>query len=257
MTDGIDLRAWQAETLRLTVFLAQPLDVSRLAWWQSIVGEPPEMRTLRPRQDRLEESGKVGNGVCSLSLDCNPKRIDWLLTPFIAGERELSEFPSCGAFPDALELFRGLLMPWLPTCPRLERLAFGAVLLHPVVNLDAGYRWLSTLLPSVRLDPGVSSDFSYSINRPRTLELDASHVGINRLSRWGVVKLSGIMLNVSEGLVVPDSRMLGRDLFSCRLEIDINTAPDFEGGFVGAGATTTVAKLIEVGCELAARGDLP
>ena len=257
MTGGIDLRVWQAETLRLTAFLAEPLDVSRLAWWQSIVGEPPEMRTLRPRQDRLEESGKVGNGVCSLSLDCNPKRIDWLLTPSIAEDRELSEFPSCGAFPDALELFRGLLMPWLPECPRTRRLAFGAVLLHPVDSLEAGYRWLSTLLPSIRLDPGASSDFSYSINRPRELKTDAGTVGINRLSRWSAVKLSGILLNVSDGIALPEPRAFGRDLLSCRLEIDINTAPTFEGDFFGAGAATMTSKLIDIGCELASRGDVP
>jgi hypothetical protein len=249
----VDLNDWNAETLRLTLFAKAAIEVAGISWWESVVGEPPEAHNLRPREGRLEESGRIFDGKCNLTLQCEAQRIDWLLTPVIVADQELTEFPSFATFPDALELFQSLLVPWLVHAPPSKRLAFGCVLTHPAEDRTAGYRWIANLLPSVTLDPERSFDFNYAINRPRRTRTNIEDLFLNRLSRWSVAKLRSIHLQLPHGA----KTLAAPELFACRLELDINTVPEFSGEFSANDFKSVTNELVELGTEIASTGDLP
>jgi hypothetical protein len=249
----VELHEWNAETLRLTLFTSAVIEVAGLSWWESVVGEPPEAHNLRPREGRLEESGRILDGTCNLTLQCEPQRIDWLLIPVIVADQELTDFPSFATLPEALGLFRRLLVPWLVHAPPSKRLAFGCVLTHPAEDRAQGYRWIANLLPSITLDPEGSSDFNYSINRPRPTRADINGFVINRLSKWSVAKLRSIHLQLPQG----PKALLAPELIACRLELDINTAPEFSGEFSANDSEPIVYELIELGTEIATAGDVP
>lgn len=253
MSIQVDLNEWSAETLRLTLFTRLVIEVAGLSWWESVVGEPPETHNLRPREGRLEESGRILDGKCNLTLQCEAQRIDWLLTPVIVADQELTEFPGFAKFPEALGLFRRLLAPWLVHAPPSKRLAFGCVLTHPAENRAAGYRWIANLLPSVTLDPEGSSELTYAINRPRRTRTGIEDLFINRLSRWSVAKLRSIHLQLPHGA----KTLPAPELFACRLELDINTMPEFSGEFSANDFEPVTDELIELGTEIASTGDLP
>jgi hypothetical protein len=249
----VELNEWNTETMRLTLFPKGAVEAAGLSWWESAVGEPPEAHNLRPREGRLEESGRIFDGKCNLTLQCEPSRIDWLLTPVITSDRELTEFPSFAKFPEALDLYRALLVPWLVRAPPGKRIAFGCVLSHPSEQREAGYRWITGLLPAVTLDPEGSSDFNYSINRPRPATSVSDGLTINRISKWSVAKLHSIQLRLAHG----QATLAAPDLFACRLELDINTVPEFDGEFSAHNFELIVHELINLGIEIASQGDVP
>jgi hypothetical protein len=249
----VELHEWNAETMRLTLFPKEGVEAAGLSWWQSVIGEPPESHTLRPREGKLEESGRIADGQCNLTLQCEARRIDWLFTPSISPEQELTEFPSFAKLPEALALYRRLLLPWLVHAPSCKRLAFGCVVTHPAQDRETGYDWISALLPSVRLDPKGSSEFSYSINRRRATRTDIGGLTINRLSKWSVVKLRPVFIPPPEG----EEPLPASEVYACRLELDINTVPEFPGDFSDPVVESVINELIDLGLEIAIEGDLP
>ena len=148
------LSDWRVETLRLTIFATAMPDVSGIDWWEAVVGESPELKTLQPRAGMLQEVGQIKGGLCNLSLECQRQRIDWLFSPILKENQELTEFPTFANLPDGQKLFQAMLLPWLSRCPPANRIAFGAVLACPVESRTAGYELLGKYLRSVRLDRG-------------------------------------------------------------------------------------------------------
>lgn len=252
-----DLSAWQVETLRLTAFSTALPDLSSIKWWETVTGEPSETKTLQQRTGRLQETGRIKGGFCNLSLECQPQRIDWLFSPIVKDDQELKSFPTFVSLPDGLKIYEEMLLPWIAQCPTLNRVAFGAALTQPVENRRAGYQTLAKLLPAVELDPEGSSDFSYQINRPRVSKSGVQNLRINRLSRWGVVRLSGIMVQVTAGQ--PTARVFesSQEVNACRVELDINTSPQFQGTFPSETLASLVKELMDLGIEIASNGDIP
>lgn len=246
--------AWLAQTLRLTAFPSPTAEIAATTWWIDLVGEPPETRVSHPRQGERRDEGPCDEG--KLSLRVQPTRIDWLFTPVDDQEQRLEGIPNIGPFLDSLDTFFPLMLRWFEfeTCPSVQRLAFGSVLLQPVENRETGYRRLSTYLPAVELDPEESSDFIYQINRPRTSRLGTSDLKINRLSKWSVATMRGVGLLVGSASVVDYD--LGEALFACRLELDINTAQDFRGEISPDQQAIVFQELVDLGKEIANEGDI-
>lgn len=250
----LSLTAWQVETLRLTAFPSPAAQVTEPTWWTDLVGEPPETRILHPRKGGWQEKGPFKGG--KLVLRVQPNRIDWLFTPVNDQEQEVESFPTIGSFPESLDVFLPLMVRWfdLETCPPVQRLAFGAVLLQPVEDRQAGYRQISPYLPSVQLDPEGSSDFSYRINRPRDSSSGIIGLRINRLSRWSVATWRAAEFSVGPALV---GYFPGEEHYACRLELDINTVPDFQGELHREQLPQIFEELVDVGKEIATEGDIP
>lgn len=249
------ITAWLAQTLRLTAFPSPVAEIADPTWWNDLVGEPPETRVSHPRKGEQREEGLFEGE--KLTLRVQPTRIDWLFASADDQERQLEGIPTVGPFLDSVDIFFSLMRHWfeLEACPAVQRLAFGAVLLQPVENREAGYRKLSPYLPFVELDPKGSSDFSYQINRPRDSKLRIPDLTINRLSKWSVATMRGVGLSLSPASVVDYA--LGEAFFACRLELDINTAQDFQEEISPEQLPAVFQELVDLGREIASEGDIP
>lgn len=212
------------------------------------VGEPPESKVSQPKVGVIQEQGRFSTGI--LTLISQPGRIDWLLTG--SDKAELA-----GPFEEALGPFVSLIVRWFGNAPVLQRIAFGAVLRLPVNNRTEGYQKLSGYLHHVELDPEGSTEFLFQINRPRKSRSGNETLSLNRLSKWSVVLAQQATFTVQS----PESAQfqlmnLQKDHF-CRLELDINTAPDIEGDLPANALPEIFNELVELGLEIAKKGDIP
>jgi hypothetical protein len=241
---GID--AWRVSNLRLTVFTLAPTPIDTIPAWQQLVGEPPENRNSRPRDGTLQEEGVFRGSRLTFGVD--PTRIDWLINP---PEDELF----IGNVATTVEPFVTLMSHWLTQCPPVKRMAFGAVLGQPVNSHQAGHRLLATYLRTVQIDPDGMSDFLYQVNRRRNSVTPINGMHINRLSRWAVA-----VLTRSEAVANPQGtlRMVRTNTdYFCRLELDINTRPEFEGQLAPDLLPVLFQELVDAASELASEGDVP
>lgn len=250
-----DLAAWQVEHLRLTAFPAAGAKLTPEEWWTALVGYPPDSVTSRPKAGLHQQEGTFEGR--RLLLRIHPDRIDWRLSapaPEVPDELSVS-FPSAGAYTETLGVFHKLAIAWLKVSPSLTRLAYGAVLMLPVEDRQKGYLQLGEYLRSMKIDPE-SSDFSYQINRPRPSRAPVAGLRINRLTKWSVALFQVLGLSL-QGETPPRTNFTGSKQSMCRLELDINTAPDFEGPLPQEALVPVFEELVASGGEIVANGDIP
>ena len=190
-----------------------------------------------------------------LVLSGRQARVDWNLQA-IAGlpSEPMQGLPTLGPLPDSLESFRKVAEKWLNVSPDITRLAFGAVLVIKVADLPSAYQELSQFLPNVSLDKTDSPDFLYQINRPRTSELREG-LRINRLSKWSVTQTGTIAINI--GPSAGPTLESGSPQSACRLELDINTSAESLTPIPQDKTQVLFKELIELGSEIADKGDIP
>jgi hypothetical protein len=241
---------WDAESLRLTAFVPPLAHVDELTWWSNMTGYPPESRVWRSKLGELTEIGPYEGK--NLILVVRPGRVDWQMAPLEQGEPG-DELPMLGSYSESIEAFVGLMKQWLPLSPPVQRLAFGAVLLRPAKDRLDGYKMLSAYLPFVKLD-AESSDFGYQINRPRKSSTDLTGLKINRLSKWSVMARLGLMFSlVGQELARQHASPVAT---ACRLEVDINTSPDFAGELPKEKLSAVLDELIALATEIATKGEV-
>ena len=246
-----DISAWQSQVLRLTAFPLQVLPSLEQSWWNDLVGEPPENSVSQPRKPMREDEGSFERG--TLTLKVGPKRIDWLYTARLHPEEETEEIPNTGNLPGPVERFLDLMRQWLPACPATKRLAFGAVLVQPVDNRASGYDLLNKYLHCVEVD-GDSTDLLYRINRPRDSASGITALRVNRLSSWSVMKVQRALCEISADEAIHEK--IGPESFACRLELDMNTQPEFENELPREHMPQLLDELINLGLEIASKGDV-
>jgi hypothetical protein len=246
------LDIWQVNTLRMTAFPSPAARVTGPTWWMDLMDEQPEKRISQPRRGEQREEGPLAKG--KLALGVGLIRIDWVYTVADDPKFEVGGIPTIGTFPEALETFQSLMHRWfaLETCPPIQRLAFGAILWQPVENRQTGYRQLAPYLPAVTLEG--SSDFVYQINRPRASSTGVAGLSINRLSKWTVMALGRAEFAIGAPAVAYMAQPLS---FACQVELDINTVPEFQEEFTREQLPQIFAELVDLGCEIASRGDIP
>jgi hypothetical protein len=242
--------AWQVESMRVTVFPSNVVPIEQ-SWWDQIVGVPAETVTSRAKAGQYQAEGDFE--ARRLTLQIQPGRIDWSVTPIINAGEEFTSVPVLGPFPDVITSLSKVVSPWLPLAPDVKRLAFGATLLQPVENVRSGYGLIQNYLQRFHPDLEGASDFLYQINRPRPSGTHLPGLSINRLMRWSVQVAKRVMLTLGgEGAA---TRTLG-DEAACRLELDINTAPDFPGLLPGYQLALLLQETTDLGREIAEKGDV-
>jgi hypothetical protein len=252
--DG-QLAAWETQTLRLTAFPSPSAQIIRPTWWRDLMGNEPESSISQPRKGGLQEEGTYENG--KLVLVFEPTRIDWLYTPMDDEKQQAKGFLTISPLHDALSTFIPLMNRWfeLETCPSVQRLALGTVVLQPVQDLRTGYQQLMQYLNSVQLDVDNSSDFLFQINRRRDSTV-VPGLRINRLSRWSVASMQRQIISMPIASV-PTRHEVSPLYFACRLELDINTVPEFQDEFDRGRLPSILRELADLGLEIANRGDIP
>ena len=250
----LPLEAWRVETLRTTLFPSPTTSVDPSTWWVEVVGEEADTQIVHRKKSERREEGLYKDG--KLVLHVQPIRIDWIWAAQEEPEGKEEDFPSLGSFPAVCPLFTQLMDRWLAleTCPNAQRLAFGAILLYPVPDRATGYRQLMPYLPAIQLDPERSSDFLYRINRRRPSTSGIPHLEINRLATWSVMARQLQPVSISPEAVgyfptPPRS-------FACRIELDINTAPEFREELSRDQFRAIFHELVHLGQEIATEGDI-
>ena len=246
----ISLSNWQTEGLRYSAFLVNDADPARKNLWESLIGNPPEERNVRPQQRLVKEEGPFLTG--RLSVEARNNRIDWRFSqdPNNAPEN----LPIVGPYSEVYTEFCILMERWIEICPPVNRLAYGAALLLPTSSLQEANRQLDDLLPSVKIDSSSARDFQYRINRRRASKCSFEGLEINRLSTWSAFNISQIGIEISSGGTQRIVQSI--DTSVCRLEIDINTAPEFSQN-LDDKTSELLHELVGLGNEIASEGDIP
>lgn len=245
---------WEAERLRATTFILPGAEVAGMpSWWKQVVEEEPEQVLTRPRAGQMQQMG-VFEGK-RLALVAQPGRVDWnLLATMGSPDESVEGLPTLGPFSNTLESFLKVVKRWLDLCPPVIRLAFGAILVRPVADLQSGYTELSQSLPNVVLDPPNSSDFLYQINRPR-MSTSGIELKLNRLTKWSVMQAG--FIEFALGADMGATLASGPRQFACRLELDINTAAASTGEIPKDKIHSVFEELVGLGREIADHGDIP
>lgn len=205
---------WNSENLRLSIFLTPNSVPNTNTWWKEVVGAEPDTISQQPKNGLIQYIG-LFNENTQLTLTIRPERIDWLLTISEVQSRSI-ELPIIDLRINIFNVIAPKLNSWLESsCPPCVRLAWGEVLLEKVNGKNEAYTKLQPYLPSVKLDIENSSEFNYSINRPKSF----NNINYNRISRWSVIKLCQLNINV----VNEQLSRRTNETFACRLEIDIST----------------------------------
>jgi hypothetical protein len=215
MTAKLD---WQVELFRLTVFPAEPRDLSgEGGWWLTFTESEPEVRATSKKVLGFQEEGNFSGG--RLTLVAQLDRIDWRLTPIVSIEGEGSaEFDVLGSYPEVLQVFLAGARRWLATAPDPMRVAIGAVLLQPTESRPAGYRTLQPYLPMVKVDPDNMRDFMFQVNYRRFSRV-VDGLELNRIMKWSAVQKR--LFSIS-----PAGASALQGAAAVRVELDINSSPE-------------------------------
>lgn len=244
-----DLTTWQVESFRLTCFPSPITELDPTNWWRDVIGEEPENTVVRARERLRQDEGHVNDR--KIVLGVQPIRIDWLMRP----NEEEGKF-TIGPFQDSLVPFLEMTASWFKITPPIRRLAFGTILVLPVDSRQAGYKILGKYLPNVKIDPVGTSDFLYQINRPRNSELQIPELQINRLTKWSVLKRGTFGFELSPSTPVA-ALLPSSETLACRLELDINTSPEYNGDLPTDKLTAIFNELVDLTKEIALKGDIP
>lgn len=236
---------WKSENLRLSVFLTPNSVPDTNTWWKTVVGTEPDAISQQPKQGLTQYTGLLNKNT-QLALIVRPDRIDWILT--ISEEQSKNiDIPIIDLRINTLNSIVPKLQYWLESsCPECVRLAWGEVLLEKVDDKKEGYSKLQDYLPSIKLDTENSSEFNYSINRPQ----DFDHINYNRISKWGVIKLQQLNINMANN----QSQQFNETL-ACRLEVDISTNAKNSTKIPSTKVTAIFSKLITLAEEISNNGD--
>ena len=252
--DATSSQNWQAELLRYTVFVPDNVNLMNRKFWQELMGSSPEEAHSRPRQQSFREQGPFLEGL--LIVELNRNRIDWKLQRHPNKEYD-DLMPTLGSYDSIGNKFHQLMAQWLPLCPTTNRLAYGAVLLLPADTVPEACNTLSTFLPAVEIDCENTTDFLYRINRRRNSSCGVQALEINRVSTWSIANVSGINVELGPGRQPLQRIVKLTDATICRLELDINTAPEFDNEIPSAIVPAIFDELVKLGNEIASQGDIP
>jgi hypothetical protein len=246
------VESWQTHYVRLIAFPVEPAYGGQQSWWEQLTGSPPDNSADQRQKRTREESGVYAGANLVLSID--QLRITWTAAADPAIPEEAQQgLPSIGPFTERGAWFVDLMQRWLASCPPVTRLAFVADLIQPAESRVASYRLLDRYLRHVELDHEGSDSFLYRINRPTTSE-SIPALAINRLTTWAALRMD--FLRAAGTLGAPMIQTERSDWNAARVEMDINTAPDFSGGPLPQDRLAAVyAEMAEMALQIASSGD--
>ena len=241
---------WQVESLRFTLFRAEPIQTV-VPLWETLTGEKPEKVDSQPRANMITEAGTVVLG--ALTHISDPFRINWNLSPSQEQQQKTASFPTLGSLFEIKGQFIKMMNDWLSSdaVPETNRIALGSVSIIIKNNRASAYKQLSELLHHVTIDIENSTDFFYQINRPIQSSVEPDLM-INRLSKWSAARVMGLGLFVGEK---PEVIQNTRDYVAARLELDINTHQDNKKIFSKEKLIPLLQELSNFGNQISTEGD--
>ena len=243
---------WRAAHVQMIAFCP----ASQLATqdvWKDLTGSEPESVTKKAAE-RKEVGPWKGH---SLSLDVDPLRVSWTVSPILDLENLSTPLPTLGPFPTITDQFADLAVKWLSsdTCPEITRLAFICRLMQFTQEREEAYGLLDAYLHRVDVSPE-STDLQYRINWKRPLQTGQPGLIVNRLSGWLCVQFNFEVR--AQLLGTPSKATLAKEnKFACMLELDVNTDAENKSPLDKNAMPAVFRELTEMATEIAARGDVP
>lgn len=237
--------SWEVEQFRLTLFRFPGTSMDVQSLWQEIGDIALEDVKQKPALGvtSLEGSGKLGRYI----LATDNQRLD-----FIAHKLQLEpDLPVIGKLEEALPEFVNQAERLIGKVSGILRVAVSFSLLSRTSDKIQSYSLLSHLLPSVDIDIEDSSDFLYQINRPRTSNV-VEGLSINRLSKWGAVKISFPQF-VPGLLAISNASPM---LEAIKLDLDINSALERVDEIPTEKLHELMIELIGLAVEISQKGDI-
>ncbi|HYM30439.1 MAG TPA: hypothetical protein VEU47_04020 [Candidatus Cybelea sp.] len=253
----VPISRWQANLLRLTVFLQAPLQDTTTVW-HDFAAADPEVDEFRSREGMRRQFG--GFGGAALEVQASAPRIDFLLTPAAPTDTPPGppSFPPTvfGAAGEKLGLFCEAVRGWLAEAtPNTLRIAFGAILMIPVSSRAEGYGYLSRLLQSVEVDADTTEELLYRVNRPKQSQTNGS-LRLNRIMTWSCLRFRAFTTaGAMPGPGIPTLR-LGEEHF-VRLEVDNSTPAERSEPLETSQVGAIYDELVRMAIENAENGELP
>lgn len=245
---------WKPALFRVTLFTKPMPSIAHTDWWKTVTNHDPESTKSQFHGSVHTAEGVFEGG--QLTLQTHPQRIDWVYSILPSPDEIIVNMPTLGDFDSQVNLFTRNLNPWFSMVDQLEfsRLAFGAELFQGVKTPIEGYESLTSFLNlGVKIDSD-TSDFVYQINRKRKSNGSIADLIINRLSKWSVATLQ-VQIQDSV-LAVQDSILNLTPVYANRLELDINTSPEFQNPIYANQVSTLIQEMISLGREIAKNGDV-
>ena len=94
----------------------------------------------------------------------------------------------------------------------------------------------------------------YQINRRRDSRLGIPGLEINRLLKWSCLERRTAQFVVGETATVSEDSPSN---FAVRLEVDINTAPEYSKSLEPGNLADLFGEFVDLGTEIAEKGDIP
>lgn len=246
-----DRQEWRAQYVKMIAFPTEPPLGIEQNWWSDLTGSQPETSVRKPQ--KREDSGSFED--VALSVEIDPFRVSWTLSPRVDPENIPSDFPTLGSAFSRRDWLVSLMARWLELGPPIKRLAFAGSLLQFVPSKEEAYSRLNKYLHGVEVDPD-TSDFMYRLNRQRDSRTGIAGLRINRLCTWAAAKLTFGLHAVSKGTGETREVPIREAQNACVIELDINTAPDFLLSELPRGSLRDIyAELVDVGLQAAEQGD--
>lgn len=235
---------WSIESLRLTLFASGAPTADPASVWQSVMGVQPDNRITRPKENLHQDDATI-DGI-KFVMSSQPTRTDWFAES--ANTLEGTEHVSTR---DMLGSYVALMRRWIVTSPAIPRMAFGAVLVHPVPDQRIGNVFLAKYLPNLKVEASEISDLIYQVNRIRDSRTGLKDLKVNRLAKWSVMSLT--KLNIGHNPPSLDTTNV-RNI--CRLELDINTIAEYRPNLPANRLQDILNELVAFGVEISTLGDI-
>ena len=244
------LEQWKANTVRFTAFPTKVFEVSARSRWRELLNEDPQQSSWDRVQQQFAESGLVGDAQLVMTMALG--RFDLLYAPPDGATLlpETGEIPTIGEAGPCLTRLCGIAKSAIRSLPELSRIAVGAIVILPVSSRENGYAQLGAYLPAVVLDPVGSTDFGYQINRRRD-STTIRELPINRVGKWSVMSTRALSF-LERGAVIGERRG-----YACRLELDINTAPENTTAIAPQALPDLIEECRGLLLEIVEKGDVP
>lgn len=243
-------KVWLVELFRLSIFFDPTYAVSG-NWWQEIVGDAPDVSNSQPKLGIKQDDGHYKDGKLVLSTILG--RADWVYIPAFDYEINNLDHQRLPEFTATLQDFVDIANRVLNLNIPIKRIALGVILHIPVQDRIEGYSELIRYVSDVKINPENSSDFLYQINKRRKSE-NFADLFINRLTHWSVAIGTLTKINF---LAPIDNNLIIEEHFYTRLEMDINTAQEYSGGFSKAQTIPLFLELTQLSAEIAEKGLIP
>lgn len=253
MAAKLGLEDWHTESLRFTLFISPPILPHVGNYWEEVTGVQPEERKYQPRLQTETEEGEWLTG--RLRVESAMTRIDWKLLA-VEEEAELG-LPSLGRFSELQPRFGELMAEWLSKCPPASRIAYGCILLLPAADPKDANEKLNNLLPALDLDSDTPRDLIFRINRRRKSMCGLENMEINRISTWMTANVVRAQIEIPpEAQGVTQVTHVASESTVCRLELDINSVPEYGSEIEKEKLPDLFKELLVLGNEIATEGDI-